>query len=29
VLRTGDAYQEATDWHLRAPPIVEMAGSGT
>jgi aspartyl-tRNA(Asn)/glutamyl-tRNA(Gln) amidotransferase subunit A len=25
VLRAGDAYQQATDWHLRVPPVVETA----
>ena len=25
ILRVGDAYQEATDWHLRVPPIVTTA----
>jgi aspartyl-tRNA(Asn)/glutamyl-tRNA(Gln) amidotransferase subunit A len=30
LLRTGDAYQKATDWHLQVPPIAgEVAGSPT
>jgi aspartyl-tRNA(Asn)/glutamyl-tRNA(Gln) amidotransferase subunit A len=26
VLRAGDAYQQATDFHLRVPPIVAETG---
>lgn len=27
VLRAGDAYQLATDWHLRVPPVAEAQGA--
>jgi aspartyl-tRNA(Asn)/glutamyl-tRNA(Gln) amidotransferase subunit A len=22
LVRTGDAFQQATDWHLRVPPLI-------
>jgi aspartyl-tRNA(Asn)/glutamyl-tRNA(Gln) amidotransferase subunit A len=25
VLRTGDAYQQATEWHLQTPPLLQPA----
>ena len=28
LLRAGYAYQQATDWHLQVPPIVDDAGEG-
>ena len=27
VLRAGDAFQQATDWHLRVPQTVQTVGS--
>jgi aspartyl-tRNA(Asn)/glutamyl-tRNA(Gln) amidotransferase subunit A len=27
VLKAGDAYQGATDWHLHAPPLLEAISS--
>jgi aspartyl-tRNA(Asn)/glutamyl-tRNA(Gln) amidotransferase subunit A len=29
MLRAADAYQRVTDWHLRVPPIAELASHGT
>jgi aspartyl-tRNA(Asn)/glutamyl-tRNA(Gln) amidotransferase subunit A len=29
LVRVGDAYQQATDWHLRMPPIVAGTGEST